>query len=94
MKNKAIRNLYSNVVSISNEKDCWDADGNSVEIDEKKVAAELKKLETEYEKKAYQRKRKLEYPTENECIHALLDGGDALNKLQEKRQEIKLKYPK
>jgi hypothetical protein len=35
-----------------------------------------------------------EYPTHEDCIHALLDGGDTLTELQAKRQQIKDKYPK
>jgi hypothetical protein len=38
--------------------------------------------------------RRSEYPNENDCIHALLDGGDTLTELQAKRQATKLKYPK
>jgi len=38
--------------------------------------------------------RRSEYPNENDCIHALLDGGDTLTELQAKRQEIKSKFPK
>ena len=38
--------------------------------------------------------RKNEYPSHNDCIHALLDGGDTLTDLQAKRTIIKDKYPK
>jgi len=38
--------------------------------------------------------RRNEYPNHNDCIHALLDGGDTLTELQAKRQATKLKYPK
>ena len=38
--------------------------------------------------------RKTEYPNHNDCIHALLDGGDTLTELQAKRQATKLKFPK
>jgi len=38
--------------------------------------------------------RRSEYPNENDCIHALLDGGDTLTELQAKRQEVKSKFPK
>ena len=38
--------------------------------------------------------RQAEYPTHEDCIHALLDGGDTLTELQEKRQAVKNKYPK
>ena len=38
--------------------------------------------------------RRSEYPNHNDCIHALLDGGDTLTELQAKRQEVKSKFPK
>ncbi len=38
--------------------------------------------------------RRKEYPNHNDCIHALLDGGDTLTDLQAKRQEVKSKFPK
>ena len=38
--------------------------------------------------------RKAEYPSLQDCIHALLDGGDTLTDLQAARQAVKDKYPK
>jgi hypothetical protein len=38
--------------------------------------------------------RELEYPSLQDCIHALLDGGDTLTDLQAARQAVKDKYPK
>ena len=38
--------------------------------------------------------RLTEYPNHNDCIHALLDGGDTLTDLQAKRTATKSKYPK
>jgi hypothetical protein len=38
--------------------------------------------------------RQAEYPSLQDCIHALLDGGDTLTDLQAQRQETKDKYPK
>ena len=35
-----------------------------------------------------------EYPSLQDCIHALLDGGDTLTDLQAQRQAVKDKYPK
>ena len=35
-----------------------------------------------------------EYPSQQDCIHALLDGGDTLTDLQAARQAVKDKYPK
>ena len=40
----------------------------------------------------YARKRKEEYPSIEECVHAILD--DDLVSLQEKRAAVKGKYPK
>jgi len=40
----------------------------------------------------YQRDRKAEYPSIEECVHAILD--DDLDALQAKRAEIKARYPK
>ena len=42
--------------------------------------------------KTYADKRKTEYPSIEECVHAILD--DELDALQIKRQSIKKKYPK
>ena len=38
--------------------------------------------------------REKEYPLLQDCIHALLDGGDTLTDLQAARQVVKDKYPK
>ena len=46
----------------------------------------------ERELKAFYDKRKEEYPTIEECVHAILDG--ELDDLQIKRQAVKDKYPK
>jgi len=35
-----------------------------------------------------------EYPSLQDCIHALLDGGDTLTDLQAARQAVKDKFPK
>ncbi len=48
----------------------------------------------EYDAEEWKRNRQAEYPTHEECIHALLDGGDTLTELQAKRTATKTKYPK
>jgi hypothetical protein len=45
-----------------------------------------------WETLAYSRKREAEYPSLQECVHAILD--DTLDALQAKRAEIKTKFPK
>ena len=47
---------------------------------------------TTYNAEEYKRKRQAEYPTIEECVHAILD--DTLDDLQAKRQAVKEKYPK
>ena len=56
------------------------------------IDAEVIRLQAEYDAKEYQRKRKKEYPSLEDCIHAILD--DDLENLQALRQSIKEKYPK
>ena len=45
-----------------------------------------------YEKVKYRDDRQLEYPSIQECVHAILDND--LEALQAKRVEVKLKFPK
>jgi len=66
----------------------------STPIPNEQIQAEMDRLIADHDKKEYQRKRKFEYPNLQDCIHALLDGGDTLTELQEKRQAVKTKYPK
>ena len=56
------------------------------------IDAELKRMQDEYDAQEYARKREGEYPSIQECIHAILD--DDLYALQKKSAEIKKKYPK
>ena len=58
------------------------------------IQAKMNELKAEYDAEQWKRNRQAEYPSIQDCIHALLDGGDTLTELQEKRQEIKAKYPK
>ena len=56
------------------------------------IDTKLKELQAEYDAQEYARKRQAEYPSIQECVHAILD--DDLTALQEKRQAVKTKYPK
>ena len=58
------------------------------------IQAKLDELQAVEDAKQYQRDRKAEYPSLQDCIHALLDGGDTLTDLQAARQAVKDKYPK
>tara|TARA_R100001132_G_C3234595_1_gene67803 strand:+ start:277 stop:576 length:300 start_codon:yes stop_codon:yes gene_type:complete len=61
-------------------------------ITEAKVLTKLTELKSAYDAQAYARSRKKEYPTVEECIHAILDND--LETLKVKRQAVKAKYPK
>ena len=61
---------------------------------EKEAIADKKRKEEmeEYVRVKYQRDRKAEYPTIDECVHAILDG--ELDALQAKRKIVKERHPK
>ena len=54
--------------------------------------AKLAEMISDWEALDYSRKREAEYPSIQECVHAILD--DDLTALQKKRQAVKTKYPK
>jgi hypothetical protein len=85
MNHKAIYALYSNVVTVDDTAGALDKDNNKVKIDQALVDAWV-------DPEAYIGKRLTEYPTLEECVHAMLDGN--LEELQAKRQAVKAKYPK
>ena len=58
------------------------------------IEAKITELEIEYNSEEWKRNRQAEYPSHEDCIHALLDGGDTLTNLQAARQAIKNKFPK
>ena len=58
------------------------------------IEAKMVEVQEEYDAEKWKRNRQAEYPTHEDCIHALLDGGDTLTELQAKRTAIKNKYPK
>jgi len=58
------------------------------------IEAKMVEVQAEYDALEWKRNRQAEYPNHEDCIHALLDGGDTLTDLQAKRQITKDKYPK
>ena len=58
------------------------------------IEAKMVELQADYDAEEWKRNRQAEYPTHEDCIHALLDGGDTLTELQAKRTATKNKYPK
>tara|TARA_X000001382_G_scaffold35483_1_gene23379 strand:+ start:574 stop:879 length:306 start_codon:yes stop_codon:yes gene_type:complete len=58
------------------------------------IEAKMVEVQAEYDAEQWKRNRQAEYPSIEDCIHALLDGGETLENLQTLRQTIKTKYPK
>ena len=65
-RDKAIRNVYPNVVRVFNGVSAQDGDGNEVNLDEGLVQAEFDRLQAAYDALKYQRDRESEY-------HAIAD---------------------
>ena len=80
------------VVNESLEQIDWYSDDVTQPSDED-IQAKLDELQAIEDAKEYQRDRKSEYPSIEDCVHALLDGGDTLTDLQALRQAVKDKYP-
>ncbi len=73
----------------------WHSDNTDDLPTKAELDAEVTRLQTEYDALAWKRNRQTEYPSLiQDCIHALLDGGDTLTDLQTTRQAVKDKYPK
>ncbi len=96
-------NIVKAILKINPNAKCSisGADINSIEwhngttpIPVADIEAKMTELQAEYDAEKWKRNRQAEYPTHEECIHALLDGGDTLTELQAKRTATKNKYPK
>jgi hypothetical protein len=82
-------------VSVSgNDIDSIVWENGTTPIDKSEIQTKIDELQAEYDAEEWKRNRQAEYPSHEDCIHALLDGGDTLTELQEKRQAVKTKYPK
>ena len=58
------------------------------------IAAKIVELQAAHDALAYARSRQEAYPSIQDCIHALLDGGDTLTDLQTLRTAVKSANPK
>ena len=90
MRHEAIISLYPNVASQTNNL-VFDSKGNQINVDEAKVAEEIKRLQAEYDAKKYQRDRAVAYdpiPEQLDQIYHDMDGWKA------KIKAVKDKYPK
>nr|BAR28549.1 hypothetical protein [uncultured Mediterranean phage uvMED] len=95
---KAIRKINPNaeVVIIGDDiNTCtFEWHNGTTPISKADIEAKIVELQADYDAEEWKRNRQEEYPTHDDCIHALLDGGETLENLQNLRQTIKTKYPK
>jgi hypothetical protein len=88
MNHKAIRALYSNVVTIDDGTGAFDAQGNQVTIDMDAVNAWV-------DPEAYVAKRQREYPPFTDYLDGIAKGDQAqIDKYIADCQAVKAKYPK
>ena len=91
----AILSLEPNaeVTLVGDDIVTWHSEDITQPTDEA-IATEQARLQAEYDAKDWERNRQAEYPSLEDCIHALLDGGDTLTDLQAARQVVKDNNPK
>jgi hypothetical protein len=88
MNHKAIRALYSNVVTIDDGTGAFDAQGNKVEINIDAVNAWV-------DPEAYIAKRQVEYPSFIDYLDGVVKGDQTqIAKYIADCQAVKTKYPK
>ena len=93
---KAIHKINSNASFIVKDNDVNQIEwhNGTTPIPKADIEAKMVELQADYDAEEWKRNRQAEYPTIDDCIHALLDGEDTLTELQAKRTAIKNKYPK
>ena len=97
LKDNAIRNIYSQVVSTSISDDfikAFDIENNEVSLDDAKINVEFEKLKAEYDSQEYQRQRELEYPKIGDQLDDLYHVGVFSAEMAVKLKAVKDKYSK
>jgi hypothetical protein len=95
MNHEAIYNTHSNVVSIDDNSGAFDADGNSVTLDQSLVDIEITRLQAEYDNAQYARDRVKAYPSLTEQADmAYWDRQNNTTTLDDAITAIKLQFPK
>ena len=93
-KHKAIYNTHANVVSIDDTEGAFDANGNSVIIDQSLVDAEITRLQAEYDSQEYARARAAEYAALNQFEMQFDDQVNGTTTWIDAINDIKARFPK
>ena len=91
-RHEAIRELYSDVVTIDDTAGAFDKDGKPVDIDENLVKLKMIELKSAYDKLQYQRDRKEIYPSIEDQLDDLYHNG--IEGWKQNIKAIKDKHPK
>jgi hypothetical protein len=95
MRDRAIRNTHTSVVSIYGDYDATDQEGNVVVLDEALITAEVTRLQAEYDSKQYARDRAEAYPSLTEQADmAYWDRQNNTTTLDDAISAVKLQFPK
>jgi hypothetical protein len=95
MRDLAIRNTHSTVVTINGDTDAWDNKGNVVVLDEALITAEISRLQSEYDSKQYARDRAEAYPSLTEQADmAYWDRQNGTTTLDDAISAVKAEFPK
>ena len=92
MRDLAIRNTHSTVVTINGDVEAWDNDNNVVVLDEALITAEVTRLQAEYDNAQYSRDRAVAYPPMVDQLDDIFHNGVAGWK--KTIQAVKDTYPK
>jgi len=95
MRDTAIRNTHSTVVSIDGGINATDANGGVVILDETLITVEVTRLQAEYDSKQYSRDRAEAYPSlAQQADMAYWDRQNGTTTLDDAITAVKDKYPK
>ena len=92
MRHQAIRNTHNIVTTIDGESEAWDAAGQTVVLDEAKIAAEITKLHAAHAASQYRRDRI--YPSIGDQLDALFHAGVFPPEMAAQLQAAKDAHPK
>ena len=93
-KIKAIQSLKPDAEWVLRGDELEWLDKKTIKPTDAEIDAEVKKLQAEYDAKAYQRSRKPEYPAIGDQLDDLFKAGAFSDDMTAKIQAVKDKYPK
>ena len=92
MRHQAIRNTHNTVTTIDGESEAWDAAGQTVVLDEAKIAAEITKLQAAHAATQYRRDRV--YPPIGDQLDDLFRQGAFSPEMAATLHAVKTAHPK